>query len=141
MGWIFGPYSGLTAPAFGFTVRLVMVNKTESAMNESRDRKALHQAFMTFGRFGGNHEVHPSDPQGTLIRHSDIRAAWLAAREALAQPDPCAELVEALRGAEKFIVNSLERHREAGRTACVADAQDKLAALQSALATYEGSKS
>jgi hypothetical protein len=49
-------------------------------LTERRLREALERAFLTFGRFGGN---HVSELHAQTVRSSEIRAAWLDAREAL----------------------------------------------------------
>lgn len=43
---------------------------------------ALERAFVTFGRFGGN---HVSDLYAQTVKSQEIRAAWLDARDALAK--------------------------------------------------------
>jgi len=43
---------------------------------------ALERAFMTFGKFGGN---HISDLYAQTVRSDEIRAAWEDARAALAK--------------------------------------------------------
>jgi hypothetical protein len=83
---------------------------------------------------GGNPEFAIADAAcGRNPRDEDRANATLIA----AAPD----LLDALRGAEKYVANSLARHREAGRLACVAEATDKLAAVRAAIARATGAAS
>lgn len=62
-------------------------------------------------------------------------AALVAERDRLSVTN--AGLLAALRGAEKYVANALERHQDAGRLSCVAEAADKLRAVRTAIASQE----